>query len=223
MPDDPYDDVRARLAAEPDPRMPADVAARLHQTLAAEAQARESPATPATVTALRRRGRWRAPLLAAAAIVAIVAIGIPIINQSSDRSGGGDAASSGDMFARESGGRVKESRHDGDSAPDADRDQTLMKLRRSPMALHRATFSSDVSGYLGALGTTDALALSRVDVGEVECPGSRPRATDALRATLDGEPAAILTRKAPNAGVRVRAVVCGDDGPMVAASTTLHR
>src|SRR5690625_3266930 len=93
MGDDPHAEDRARLADEPRPAMPEDVAARLHDALANEADSRrttgttdaEEAATGPTVTPLPRRGRWTAQLLGAAGVVAVEAIDITVVNHSTNQ------------------------------------------------------------------------------------------------------------------------------------------
>ncbi|MDN5855481.1 MAG: hypothetical protein L0K86_22080 [Actinomycetia bacterium] len=237
MADDAHDDVRARLAAEPTPPMPDDVAARLHAALAAEAQARHTPevtepeeaTTPATVTELPRRVRWKAPLLAAAGVVAVVAIGIPVINQTSDQ-GSGDGASSGSMAENSTRFNSAEEAPDSgspnsdQSAPQTGPKSMVDRFRRAPMDLHRASFAADVTGYLGSRSDTGSTSALERDAGTaVSCKGDRPSAPGGLRATLDGDPAVVLASRAKSGGVRVRAVVCGGDGPTVAARATIDR
>lgn len=235
MTDDPHEDVRARLAAEPSPSMPDDVAARLHGALAAEARSRQKSATggpedattPATVTELpRRRGRWKTPLLAAAGVVAVVAIGIPVINQTSNQSGddAGSADSSSGAIQSDSSRESPESAspdYSDQAEPQTRTHDMVEKFRQAPMALHRTTFQSDVSSYLGDSARSSAPSALKGDVGAVvSCKGGRPSAPGGLRAALDGDPAVVLITPATD-GVRARAVVCSAAGPTVAAQALL--
>ena len=229
MTDDPHDDVRARLAAEPTPRMPDDVAVRLHEALAAESQSRTAPEAgeqAASVTSPPRRGRWKAPLLAAAGVVAVVAIGIPVINQTSDQASEDGASSGGNSFSSDSDGAQeapKESATSGDQATPEDRPESLrQQFRSDPMTLHRESFAAEAADYLDSRSIRDSLpAVSPGGISGVSCAGPRPTAAGGLRATLDGEPAVVITADTQSGGVRVQAVVCGEDGPTVGARMTL--
>lgn len=229
MSDDPHEDVRSRLAAEPTPRMPDDIAARLQAALATEVQDRASrtptpSAQPATVTPLPRRGRWKAPLLTAAGIVAVVAIGVPVVNQASDQSRG-DGGSSGGIFSSDSAGSGSAQDAPDAAAPEKDESAgpatkgMLERFRDSPMVLHRSTFAADVARYLDP-PLRNLSSRSRL-VADVKCSGVQPDAPGAPDATLDGDPAVVLTERAPSGGVRVKAVVCGEKGPTVAARASL--
>lgn len=228
MADDPHDDVRNRLSAEPVPRMPDHVAARLHESLAAESAARdasEAASESATVSPLRRRARWKTPLLAAAGVVAVVAIGVPVINQVSDQSDGGagssdsvagDSTEYGAQDQPDSSAPESSSRESGDAAEG----DGLRQYVRSPMELDRAGFGSQVAGYLDP-SLRESLSSKKAGVADVTCSGSTPSAPGVPRATLDGDPAVVLGRQTPGGDVRVEAVVCGSDGPTVAARATL--
>jgi len=233
MADDPHDEVRARLAAEPRPAMPEDVAARLHDALANEADSRrttgttdaEEAATGPTVTPLPRRGRWKAPLLAAAGVVAVVAIGIPVINQTTNQSDDAGVGSAEHATRSESAADAPDSSPPDSSSqagPQKQPESMVQRFRETPMDLHRASFGADVSRYLGSTVERTASSALRGDVAAiVSCQGSRPSAPRGLEATLDGTPAVVLASPAQSGDVRVRAVVCGADGPALAAQTTL--
>lgn len=221
MPDDSHEDIAARLAAEPTPRMPDDVATRLHDALAAEAQDREGSqsAEPAasTVIPLRRRGRWKGPLLVAAGIVAVVAIGIPVINQTSTDQASDDGGSDDGVMSSDSSGSSSGSTGNSDEAAP----RTEQEAPLAPLALHRATFKADADAYRDVLESDDSLAPTQMRVAAVGCEAGRPSAPGALPAKLDGDDAVVLTTRQSSGGVRVKAVVCGPDGPTVAARTTL--
>lgn len=231
--DESYDEheaVRARLAAEPAPRMPDDVAARLHATLEREVRQRPASASAddtepasATVTPLRRRGRWKAPLLAAAGVVAVIAIGIPVVNQSSD-TGDGDGAMSSDA-----GGTSLEGQ---DAAPpstgagrNGDDSGTTTAPGAEPTAvpaLSRSDFAHDVRTLLVRPELLPARSEASIRTA-VRCAGDVPTGTQGQSVTLDGDPALVLTSRSRGVvpGTEVRAVVCSSHGPTVAARTTL--
>lgn len=220
---DEHEELRARLAAEPAPRMPEDVATRLHEALATEsrrrsAAAHEDPAAKpdeptAPATPLRRPTRWKAPLLAAAAVVAVIAVAVPVVNQVSDDAGG-DAASSdgGTTFSGSAAEDQQGQAPDAEAAP-----QTALDRPE----LTRADFDTDVRAQLD--GADLAREPSTSLRAAVECRDGVPSSAIGRAVTLDGDPAVVLTSRSRGVvpGTEVRAVVCGPDGPEVAARTTL--
>jgi negative regulator of sigma E activity len=89
------DELPGALAQAPMPPMPDDVAARIDQAIAAESTARASlwsgaARAKAEVTPLRSRRRWLAPVVAAAAVLGVIGIAVPAL----DDSGGSDDSAS---------------------------------------------------------------------------------------------------------------------------------
>lgn len=218
--DDEHERLRARLAAEPAPPMPADVATRLHDVLAEESRQRAAgtaPAEPtetATVTPLRRRGRWRAPLLAAAAAVAVVAIAVPVVDQvSGGGSDSGTSSSDAGSSTLADGATEREGQApDADAAPQATVDRP---------ELTRSAFRADVREKLADRDLAPGSAASFRTA--VECRSGVPSTKVGVPVTLDRDPAVVLSSRSRGVvpGTEVRAVVCGPDGPEVAARTTL--
>lgn len=224
---DDQEDVRARLAAEPAPSIPPEVAERIQVALETEARARAggsadpvstSPAsstTSATVTPLQRRGRWKAPLLAAAGVVAVVAVAVPVVNQLSGQSD--DAGSSSTESAP--------SPDAADSAPSAGtlRSDDSEGMRAAPeVDLTRASFAADVRA---ALVRTDRLPSPTTQRGTtgMTCSGDVPSGSEGRSATLDGDPALVVA-SAPSgsaSGTEVRALVCDSGDVIVGARTVL--
>lgn len=219
---DEHGEVRAWLAAEPAPRMPDDVAARLHATLAEESrlrtegtapgsEAHAAEPEPATVTPLRRPGRWKAPLLAAAAVVAVIAVAVPVIDQASEESAG-DAAKGSSVRA-------------GD-APDTMGSEDSGSEDAAPMlqepSLSRADFDAGVREQFSRADLEPSPGAASLRI-TVECADGVPSSAHGHPVTLDGDPAVLLAARSTGVvpGIEVRAVVCGADGPEVAARTTL--
>ncbi|HYJ66830.1 MAG TPA: zf-HC2 domain-containing protein [Nocardioidaceae bacterium] len=127
------------LAQVPIPPMPDDVATRLDQAIAAESAARASEwsGAAARVTPIRRPRRWLAPLAAAAAVIAVVAIAIPVVNNadSGDDDASGDdtsAVGAGQESAEDEAGSAPDGRVPAAAAPS------------EPVSLSRASFGQDV-------------------------------------------------------------------------------
>jgi hypothetical protein len=106
------DELPDALAQAPMPPMPDDVAARIDQAIAAESTGRASlwsgaAKAKAEVTPLRSRRRWLAPVVAAAAVLGVIGIAVPALNNS----GGSDDSSAGSETSNESldiGGRSQD-------------------------------------------------------------------------------------------------------------------
>src|SRR5262245_64621119 len=93
----------ATLAQASVPPLPTEVADRLDRAIAAEASARAaapSAARDSTVVPMRPKRRWLTPVLAAAAVVGVIGLAVPVLNNASD----GDDDSAGTSVADESGG-----------------------------------------------------------------------------------------------------------------------
>lgn len=223
MPDE-HDDVRAWLASDPAPKMPDDIAARVHAAIERESQARDevpvAASAPASVTPLRRPGRWKAPLLAAAGVVAVVAIAVPVVNEVSDSSNGDAASDDGGVSAVEGTGGMS-----GDSAApqskDSAKDNGITGSEGAPLELHRDSFAADVRAYVG-LGDVDAYRSSPRAASSIRCVDGVPTSPHGIDATLDGDPAQLLANPVDDGRTKVRAVVCGPDGPEVVARATVR-
>lgn len=220
---DDHRDVRARLAAESSPVMPADVADRLHARLVEEAEGRPDP-TVATVTPIRRRGRWQAPLLTAAAVVAVIAIAVPIVNRDSDDAASSDSGSSGAFsgndFAGPSAGAPAPS--GGQPSMDGRKESDGQLAPTTEPRLTRDDFAADVKRELVEADALPPTTHSGPRTA-VKCTGDVPSRPSSVPATLDGVPALILATRSTGvvAGVEITAIVCGPEGPKVSARTTL--
>ena len=87
------------LAQAPVPPMPADVADRLDRAVAAESTARASlwdGAAKAEVTPLRSRRRWLGPVVAAAAVLGVIGIAVPALDNAGNDDSAGESAATGE-------------------------------------------------------------------------------------------------------------------------------
>ena len=95
------------LAQTPVPPLQTDVADRIDRAIADEASARASATTDkpsSTVVPIRERRRWLAPILAAAAVIGVIGIAVPVLNNTgSDDSSRSVAASSQSSSRRDKG------------------------------------------------------------------------------------------------------------------------
>jgi hypothetical protein len=90
------------LAQAPVPPMPADVADRLDRAVAAESTARASlwdGAAKAEVTPLRSRRRWLGPVVAAAAVLGVIGIAVPALDNAGNDDSAGESAATGESSA----------------------------------------------------------------------------------------------------------------------------
>ncbi|UYM07357.1 hypothetical protein [Solicola gregarius] len=227
MPDEEHDDVRAWLAADPTPTMPDDVAARVHAALDRESQARGeisgpvAASAPATVTPLRRPGRWKSPLLAAAGIVAVIAIAVPVVNQesgSSDDAGSADGGSASSLHGDQSSDSAGEAAPGDKTSGDSN---GITGVESPPLDLRRDSFDTDVRAYVGN-GDVEAYRSSPQSVASIRCVDGVPTSPHGIDARLDGDPAQLLASPVGDGRTRVRAVVCGTDGPEVVARATVR-
>jgi hypothetical protein len=131
-------DVPDMLADAPLPPLPDDVADRLDQAIDAEATARASEwsGTAVRVAPIRRARRWLAPVAAAAAVIAAIAIVVPSIDISSN-----DSADSGSETSPQF---LEGGSSDDDAAAQGEGRAPAAAAPREPVALSSATFGRDV-------------------------------------------------------------------------------
>lgn len=219
----PDDDRVSRLlaaAAGPPPRTPEDVVARLDDTLAglvAEGDL-EPTASPAVTSLASRRRRWP-QLTAAAAAVAVVALGIGNVLDT----GAGDAGSASDAPAAAERGASPESApgvvaDDRTGVPETDAlDGAAGRVGGAPR-LRTGSLTADVQRVvdlsLSVGGRTDQPSWTG-------CP-TPPTGPDglALPVRLDGD-RAVLVLRAPRGEQRRAEVYTCDDVRTPAASTTI--
>ena len=218
------------LAQAPVPPLPTEVAARLDRAIAAEASARAatpSAAARSTVVPMRPRRRWLKPVLAAAAVIGVIGLAVPVFNGGSGIDDSGDSAASS---SDDSGESLAESGGDG-QAPDSD-----AYADGQPPALSSDTFGRDVADAFVAGKTKSAYRLYAPGLAtEAGVPpryhhavqGLCPSPTDADRSSgrveairLDGIPAHLLIRRT---GTHTDAIAFTCDGPdaQVLATATL--
>lgn len=216
------------LAQTPVPPLPADVANRLDRAIAAEATTRASETThkpSSNVVPIRERRRWLAPILAAAAVIGVIGIAVPVLNNGSDsssESSAGSAADSGAQSADESGSAGNRALSEGNGPPAAP--------HGGVPALSSANFGGDVADHFY---TDDYQARTRPmspkphdEVQTAQGKGLCPAAADAdlpqgrvSAITLDGQPAYLLLE--PGATIEAVAFTCQGAQAEVLASASL--
>jgi hypothetical protein len=223
-------DVPDMLANAPLPPLPDDVAARIDQAIAAEATARASDwsGTAARAGPIRRTRRWLAPLAVAAAVIGVIAIAVPVVDNAND---GDDAAGGGETSAD----ALEQGAAKGDAAaPSAGR---APAAPAQPVPLSRATFGQDVIDVFYPDAQASALKRSPL-VAETDprsyyesqlkgqCPVDGTPTTsygEVVRIVLDGQPAYLLLN---HPGRVADAVAFTCDGPeanlLVSASLRLR-
>jgi hypothetical protein len=210
------------LAQAPIPPMPDDVAARLDHAIATEAAARASEwsGAAAQVTPIRRPRRWLAPLAAAAAVIAAIAIAIPTIN-TSDNSAQDAGSSDSASEPLDSGADVEA------PAGEAQAERVALTTEHFGRDVIDAYYSGSDAVRVDrpvsaiAAGTYREAAESVPGLCDLDAGSSVPRGeVDAI--TLDGEPAQLLRRDQGRA-VDVIAFLCDDKGPHVLDAVTLRR
>lgn len=206
--------VRALLASVHTPPMPADVAARLQQTIRDEAQARTASSGPPGVTPLdaARSRRRLVPLLAAAAVtVGVLAVGLPVVL---DGGGSQDGASSDSVESAPSDtGIAPEPSADGKPRNDA-----AAPSGRSPN-LTTADFADDVRTQLTGGERQPEPLESRP--AKLRCVDGSLMLAGAVEVTLDGSPAELISYGPDSARV-FEALDCGPTGlPTSLTRTTL--
>ena len=220
------------LAQAPVPPLPTEVAERLDRAIAAEASARAATpaaATRSTVVPMRPRRRWLTPVLAAAAVIGVIGLAVPVFNGGTGSDDSGDsAASSSDDSARgledgDAGGQGP-----GAPQPNASNDE------RQGASLSSDTFGRDVadafvtgkskSSYrLYALGSSEDVPPEYHHAVQGLCPSPTDAELSSGRLetiTLDGVPAHLLINPA---GPSTEAIAFTCDGPeaLILATATL--
>jgi hypothetical protein len=210
------------------PPLPAEVADRLDRAIAAESSARASAASEppdSTVVPMRRKRRWLAPALAAAAVLGVIGIAVPVL----DSRPGDDSASS----SSDSGDAAREFVKGGQRRSLSGPSDTAAEGRGVP-DLSSATFGRDVADTFfpdqrkrmlpgnplasqtdGELHYRDAVEGLCPAPADVELPGGW-----VVAITLDGEPAHLLISQ-PGPATDVVAFTCDGSDARVLATATL--
>ena len=223
------------LSQAPVPPMPAEVADRLDRAIAAEASARAtatSAASDATVVPMRPRRRWLAPVLAAAAVVGVIGIAVPVLDnggQDSDDAGGSEASNA----QRDQAGRVPNN-GGADRTLDGETKESLRAETQRIESLSSATFGRDVARIYfpdqdkrplpeqSAIASDDQRRYVRAVEGlcplpdDLDLPGGW-----IVPITLDGDPAHLLLSQPPPVTDAV-AFTCDGSDPRILATTTLE-
>lgn len=218
------------LAETPVPPLPTDVADRLDRVMAAEASARASATTDkpsSTVVPIRERRRWLRPVLVAAAVIGVIGIAVPALDNgpdSSSESSAGSAADESGQRAEMGGSAGNQARSGNDLAPgDA-------QEGRVP-ALSSANFGRDVADRFYPddhqsmqPGPSSAKPLDEIQTtrGKGLCPAAANAELPQGRVvaiTLDGRPAYLLLQ--PGATIDAVAFTCQGAEPQLLASANL--
>ena len=142
---------------------------------------------------------------------------VPVIQQMSDTDSGDDAGSAtGDSFSSATTGEDRAPA--GESPEDAEGDSA----QAAPTAqLHRESFAADVRAYVDPRDL-QTYRTSSSAVSDVGCRNRVPAGGSGLDATLDGDPAVLLVAPRGDEASFVRAVICENGGPRVAARAVVR-
>jgi hypothetical protein len=222
-----HDEVRRLLGELPDPGpLPAEVAARLDDRLAAlVAERTEVP----DLAAARDRRRRRRTALVAAASVAVLGIGIgTVADDLLPGSGSSESATTadagGDSMMREAApdaptdqGGAKTYTQDGDGAPEAESGGAAAGVRRA--LVRSATLDEDLARIAARAGRLRALTADTPGTASALAPCAVPALAGGDRAVpvrFDGDPATLVLR-APSGGTREAQVYTCDTGDALLA------
>lgn len=225
------------LAQAPVPQLPAEVADRLDRAIAAEASARTagpSVSPDSTVVPMRPKRRWLTPVLAAAAVVGVIGLAVPVLNSASD-SGSDDAGTSAADGSDDSGGQEFLQGGTKDRASGG-AEERAPNMAREVAALSSATFGEDVADAFfpdqkkHPLSDEKALAESEQGAYRSEVEGLCPTPADSdlpygwvVSIRLDGKPARLLISQ-PAPDTEAVAFTCdGSDARVLATATLVGR
>lgn len=217
------------LAEAPVSPLPTDVADRLDRVIAAEASARAAATTDkpsSTVVPIRERRRWLTPILAAAAVVGVIGIAVPVLNNGSDNSSESSAGSAADQSGGQSAERGGSAGNRAHSGPGV---APRVQVEGVP-ALSSDSFGGDVANhfytdrYQARTRPTSPKPLNEAQTAQGK--GLCPAAADAelpqgwvYAITLDGQPAYLLLE--PGATIEAVAFTCQGANAQVLASASL--
>ena len=209
-------EVHDRLAAEPAPQLPATVAARLDDSLAAAAREREARTGVASLKpAKSRRRSWAPRLLAAAVALATVGGGAYVAQDvlGSNASGGSPANSDAAAAPPVQGGAA---------GPGDSNGRVLdLSLREHDLQSQLKAALIDKKEFLSLDGSTAVPAqLERTAPNCVSSAlGSQtPASWESYRVTFDSRPAVLVLSRAGISSVNVWVVEC-QPAPIVSAFT----
>jgi hypothetical protein len=227
------DEVRRLLGELPDPGpLPADVAARLDDRLAALVAERAGGSEHAEVTdlaAARARRRRRRTALVAAASVAVLGIGIGTVADDLLPGGGSSesattADAGGDSMMREAApdaptdqGGAKTYSQDSDGAPGTESGGAAAGARRA--LVRSATLDEDLARIAARADQQRALTADTPGTASALAPCAVPTLADgdqAVPVRFDGDPATLVLR-GPSGGTREAQVYACDTGDALLA------
>jgi hypothetical protein len=211
-------EVHDLLTAEPIPPMPAAVAARLDESLAAAVRDREARTRVVSLDRARsRRHAWTSRLLAAAVGLVVVGGGAYVAQDVLGSNGSSYNATSQEAAAA---GRTA---HAGPAVPDVGVPSNLKLHGDALKPQLKSAFGSDLLALSGLKnGQADPMTLDRVDPRCVSAAlGSRtPASWTSYRVTFDSRAAVLVLSPEGRARVKVWVVEC-QPTPIVSASTIL--
>jgi hypothetical protein len=211
-------EVHDLLTVEPTPALPAAVAARLDESLAAAVRDRDARARVVSLDRARsRRHAWTSRLLAAAVGLAVVGGGAYVAQNVLEANGSSDSATSEDAAVA--------GRHPGAGVAGAEGGvPTNLKLQGDTLRSQlRSAFGSDLL-VVGGL-KNNQIAPTSADSVAHSCVSSAlgssiPASWASYRVTFDSRPAVLVLSPRGGARVKVWVVEC-QPTPLVSASTIL--
>jgi len=210
-------EVHDRLAAEPAPQLPATVAARLDDSLAAAAREREARTGVTSLERVKTRRRsWAPRLLAAAVALAAVGGGAYVAQDVLGSNASGDSPANSDAAAAPpvQGGAAEPTENIGPMLDLSLRDHDLKSQLRIAFA-DKKKLGDSLQG-----GSTVPAQLERIAPNCVSSAlGSQtPDSWESYRVTFDSRPAVLVLSRAGIANLKVWVVEC-QPAPTVSAST----
>ena len=209
-------EVHDRLAAEPAPQLPATVAARLDDSLAAAAREREARTGVASLKpAKSRRRSWAPRLLAAAVALATVGGGAYVAQDvlGSNAGGGSPASSDAAAVPTAQGGAAGPTESNGRILDLSLRDHHLKSQLRTAFTDKKEFLSLD-----GSIPVPKQMERIAPDCVSSALGSQTPASWESYRVTFDSRPAVLVLSRAGISSVNVWVVEC-QPAPVVSAFT----
>jgi hypothetical protein len=211
-------EVHDRLAAEPAPPLPATVAARLDDSLAATAREREARTGVASLKpAKSRRRSWAPRLLAAAVALATVGGGAYVAQDVLGSNAGGGSPTNSDAAAvpTAQGGAAGPAESNGRILDLSLRDHHLKSQLRTAFTDKKEFLDSVVDGSTAVPARLERIAPDCVSSA---LGAQKPGNWVSYGVTFDSRPAVLVLSRAGIANLKVWVVEC-QPAPTVSAST----